>query len=229
MLTEIDSNIWTYTGPNIVFAGTSMHTRMTIVRLSNGALWIHSPTTLNQNSIATIEQIGGDVAALVAPNKFHYLYIDEWRNRYPNAQVFAERMLKKKIPALDDDQLLTNTPDALYAQDIDQVVFNGNRLFEEVVFFHKQSRSLILTDLMINLDTQHMRWLPKMFLKFEGATFPNGGVPRLYRWMTTNKAHAKAAYDTIRAWQPERLLFCHGEAFATAAQAKLDQEFAYLS
>ncbi|NKC01728.1 MAG: DUF4336 domain-containing protein [Pseudomonadales bacterium] len=191
MIRAIDDNIWTVVGPDVVFAGATMHTRMTVVRLSSGQLWVHSPIAWSDEVERFVDGQGGDVVALVAPNKFHYLYLDVWREHHPEAVVFAEADLKKKVPALQEAEDLDQTPPALWSDDIDQLVIDGHRLFQEAVFFHRPSRSLIFTDLFINLRLDQVNMLAGWFLKFEGVVFPNGGLPRLYRWLTSDKDKAE--------------------------------------
>ncbi len=225
---QLDENIWIVHGPDVVFAGAAMHTRMTVVRLSRGGLWMHSPIELDATVTSFIEELGEPVSALVAPNKFHHLFVQAWRQAFPDAAVFAEAGLMKKIPELADAQVLTDTPALMYRDDIDQVLFSGNRMFEEAVFFHQPSRTLIFTDLMINLPTDHIRGLAKLFLRFEGVVYPNGGVPRLYRWFTTNKAAARQAAEAVLAWSPSRIVLSHGEIFEQDVAQVLRREFAYL-
>lgn len=225
----IGENIWTVDGPNVVFAGASMNTRMTVIRLADNRLWIHSPIALSPVVASFIDDLGGNVVALIAPNKFHYLFLNEWRERFPHAGVFVDSALAAKVPELAGMRILHDIADRLYAEEIDQLVLRGNRMFQEVVFFHRASRSLILTDLMINLKTDDMSLLPKLFLAFEGVTYPNGGVPRLYRWFTRDKDEARRGLAVIRSWDPIRILFCHGEPIPLAARELLDREFSYLN
>ena len=232
MITNHGPGIWTLSGPEIVFAGAPMHTRATVVQLADQRLWVHSPVALTAEIERFIESLteGLDyaVCALVAPNKFHHMWVREWRERFPDATVFAEAGLQAKVAELADAQTLTNAPPALYASEIEQILFDGVRMFQEAVFFHKPSRSLIMTDLMINQHTEHMPFLARCFMAFEGVVYPNGGIPRLYRWLTTDKARARACAAKILAWAPERLLFCHGEAFSEDAETVLRREFVYL-
>lgn len=198
MIKEIAANIWTVEGPELVFAGAPMLTRMTVVRLNNGSLWVHSPVRLDEHGA------------------------------YPDARLFAEPELKRKIPSLMNADELSDSAPSLYSSDIDQVIFSGNRLFQEAVFFHKSSGTLILTDLMINLRTNGMKLLPRWFLKFEQVVFPNGGVPRLYRWLTSDKIKALSALNTVLGWEPQKIVFCHGEPFAEDASETLKREFGWL-
>lgn len=228
MLREIANDIWSVDGSDVVFAGAAMHTRMTVVRLDSGRLWVHSPIELTAAVRDVVNDLGGDVSALIAPNKFHHLFIGQWMEEFPHAHVYAESELKHKIPSLAIAEEITNASPELYGAEIDQVVFGGNRMFSEAVFFHKASRTLILTDLMINLRTENVKLLPRLFLKFEGVVFPNGGIPRLYRWFTRDKSQAREALAVITKWSPERLVFCHGEPFEDAAHDVIAREFSWL-
>ena len=143
MIRNVAKDIWTIEGPVVTFAGASTNTRMTVIRLNSGALWIHSPVAWTPE----IESFVDDqpICALIAPNKFHHLWIGEWSERFPSAEVFAEEDVKKKVASLAAATELTNTPPSLYGEEIDQVLVAGNRLFQEVAFFHKASGTAIFT------------------------------------------------------------------------------------
>ena len=81
---------------------------------------------------------------------------------------------------------------------------------------------------MINLRPEGIKFLPRLFLKFEGALFPNGGIARLYRLFTTDKAKARVALAQIRQWSPRQITFCHGEPFADSAKQVIDKQFRWL-
>ena len=228
MITEIDENIWTVDGPDVVFTGITMNTRMTVVQLADGRLWIHSPVQLNDAVAAFLEGLGGQIAALVAPNKFHYLFIDPWRRKYADAVIFAHEDLKKKVKSLAQSEALTNTAPPAYASDIDQVLFSGNPAFREAVLFHRASASVIFTDLMQNLDTKDAGLFARLYAKFDGVASPDGGVPRLYKWLSTNKHADRKALETMKAWAPKHVLFCHGPPIDLDVAELLDREFSYL-
>lgn len=226
MIREVAEDIWTVEGPLVKFAGAGTNTRMTVVRMNSGALWIHSPVAWTEE----IEAFVGDqlVCALIAPNKFHHIWIGEWSERFPDAEVFAEEEVKKKIAALAGASDLGNEPPALYGEEIDQVVVAGNRLFQEVAFFHKASRTAIFTDLFINRPVDGEPLFAKLFLKFEDVVAPNGGIPRLYKLLTNDRAVARAAAARIKAWQPQHLLFSHSEDFSKDPMEIFQREFGYL-
>jgi len=65
MLNQLGSIIWTVEGPQVIFAGAPMHTRMTVVKLSDGSLWLHSPVELNPVIQRAIDKLG-PVRVLIA-------------------------------------------------------------------------------------------------------------------------------------------------------------------
>ena len=63
-------------------------TRMTVIRLPDGGLWLHSPTPLDDGLRAEIDALG-PVAHIVAPNRIHYWWAGDWKQAYPQARTYA--------------------------------------------------------------------------------------------------------------------------------------------
>ena len=231
-LKPIGENIWTMDGAKVIFAGAPMHTRMTIVRLKSGHLWVHSPIEFNPQVEQVLAQTFADdaqkVCALIAPNKFHHLYIHDWANQFPQASIYAEHDLKKKVSGLAEALDLDDNAPPQYAQDIDQVNMVGNRLFREAIFFHKPSSTLIITDLMIHLKKDGIPLLPRLFLQFEQVLIPKGGIPRLFKWATRDKIAMRRVLAKIESWAPQNITFCHGEPFSMPVDRLLREQFAWL-
>src|SRR6185437_666752 len=127
-------NIWIADGPRVsAFGPITLPTRMIVVRLGDASVWINSP--VDEPSSELLEQIRaiGSVRYLVAPTPLHVWRLKEWRALFPDAQLW-------------DPHMLTDTSPAQWAEDIDQLVFRGNVFLDEVEFFHKPSRVLMVTD-----------------------------------------------------------------------------------
>jgi hypothetical protein len=71
MLQPITDGIWSTTRP-LRFLGLETGTRMTIVRLANGGLFVHSPVGLDPALRAEVDALG-PVGAIVASSLFHNL------------------------------------------------------------------------------------------------------------------------------------------------------------
>ena len=183
--------IWTYDGETVSFHGMPYTTRMTIVRLETGEIWVHSPSILTSELVHTINQIG-PVTYLVSPNKIHHLYLQDWVSAFPEALLYASPGLSNKRRDLNFDHELTNSVDGAWSADLHQVVFTGSKMMEEVVFFHKASQTLILTDLIENFPTDHFRGLQKCVAGCAGILAPHGKTPLDWRLTFYMGGKAKA-------------------------------------
>lgn len=150
-LKEIGSNLWTYEGETVSFYGLPYSTRMTVIRINRNELWVHSPEKLNPQLQAELAQLG-EVKYLISPNKLHHLYLPEWNTAYPEAASYAAPGLIEKRKDIQFTAELTDTPEPAWQDDIRQLIFKGSPAMQEVVFFHNDTRTLILTDLIENFD-----------------------------------------------------------------------------
>jgi hypothetical protein len=81
--------------------------RMTIVRLTGGGLWLHSPTPLADEVRRSVDALG-EVTAIVAPNNAHNLFVGDWVRAYPAAQGYAARGIPAKVPELANANLIAD-------------------------------------------------------------------------------------------------------------------------
>ena len=70
-------------------------TRMTVVRLSTGDLFLHSPIKFDQALASELQRMG-TIRHLVSPNQFHYAHIGEWSKAFPHAIPWASPDLGKQ-------------------------------------------------------------------------------------------------------------------------------------
>ena len=236
LLKQVDEDIWIVDGSIVQMAmygaKVPFPTRMTIVRLSNGDLWCHSPTELTPELKAQIDSLGS-LRYLISPNKIHYAHIGAWASAYPEALAWAspgvrDRAAQQKI-AVDFDADLEDEPPREWVADLDQLIFRGGRFMEEVVFFHRKSATLILADLIENFElnkvSQQLHWL----LKLGGVADPDGKLPLDLR-MTFfgKKEQARSCLQRILQWNPEKVILSHGRWYENNGTAELRRAFRWL-
>jgi hypothetical protein len=88
MRKEFDQEIWIADGPSVAVAGFHYPTRMAVIRLSNGGLFIWSPIELTTSLQADVDGIG-QIRHIAAPNSLHHLFLPEWKRAYPAVQMYA--------------------------------------------------------------------------------------------------------------------------------------------
>ena len=133
-----------------------------------------------------------------------------------------ERAAKQKIPVSFDEKLTDEAPQAWVGQ-IDQLVFKGSTYIEEVVFFHKDSQTLILTDLIENFETEHfLSQIRGKAYKLVRVAAPDGQTPIDYRMtFIGHQKEAKECLEQMLTWQPEKIILAHGSCFLENGTAEL--------
>ena len=227
VLTEVDRDIWIADGPRVAFLGIPYPTRMTLVRLSDRSLWVCSPIRLDDPVRASIGALG-PVRHLVSPNKLHHLYLDEWARTWPEAKLYASPGLAKRRRNLSFHSELGEEPDPAWAADVDQVIVRGSFAMEEVVFFHRSSRSAIVTDLVQRFDPASLYGWRRVVMRLDGMVGANGSTPREWRLSFWNRAAARRAKQRVLDWNPLRVIIAHGEWIRDNGRAELERSLAWI-
>jgi hypothetical protein len=221
---ELDTGLWVAERPQR-FVGTEIGTRMTVIRLPDGGLFVHSPVALGWQTRYELDGFG-PVKAVVAPNRFHHLYIKDFAAQYPDAAIFAAPGLAEKRSDLQFRGVLTDAPDPLWDGHIDQVVFRAVPLLNEVIFHHAATRTLLLTDLAFNVQTTASR-LTRIVLRLDGA-FGKFGVGRLEKRLIRDKTLARRTIDRVLAWDFDRIVLAHGQIVDSGGKELFREAFAWL-
>ena len=194
-------------------------TRMTVVRLGNGDLFLHSPIAFDQGLAAELARMG-TIRHLVSPNQWHYAHIGEWQRAFPDALAWGSSAAARRSRARHVDvqfvRWLDIHPPAEWHGEIDQTLMPGG-IFKEIVFFHRASKTLILTDTIMNLDPEKTDRPWRGFARLLGMTTPQGGLFFGMRLpLLLQRKRARAAFRTIRSWHPQRIVLSHGRIFETS-------------
>ncbi len=224
MLRELDQDIWVI-DHDLSMLGLKVGTRTTLVRLSSGDLFMHSPGPLTVSLAQQIDALGA-VRCIVAPNRFHHLYVAENAKAYQAASVHLAPGLEKKRKDLSYNEVLGDTPSPIWAQDIDQIHFEGAPTFDEVVFLHRASRTLITADLAFNFG-HAPSFVTRLFLKMNGA-LGSFGPSRMLKLMVRDKEKARASLERILEWNFDRIIVSHGDVLEGDARHILRTSYAWL-
>ncbi|KAG0614173.1 hypothetical protein M758_6G156200 [Ceratodon purpureus] len=155
--------IWTFEQEQALgFSSVATNTRMTVIKLNSGGLWVHAPIAPTEECIQLLKELDAPVEYIVLPTFAyeHKIFVGPFSRKFPKAQVWvAPRqwswpinlpvqlfgIFKPKI--IRDDSF-----SAPWADEIDQKVLScpvGIGPYVEVAFFHKKSKTLLVTDAVI--------------------------------------------------------------------------------
>ena len=129
------------------------------------------------------------------------------------------------MPGLPAAAALGDSAPDLWRDEIDQIAYEPPGPFSEVMFLHRRSQTLILSDLAFNLVSfdsaaQRIGW------RLMGVP-PRFGPSRTARLTLLRDRDAARPYlRRIAAWKFERLIVAHGEVVESDAHAVFERGFA---
>jgi hypothetical protein len=227
MFEEFAPSLYLADGPVVSFYGFPYPTRMVVAKLSDGSTWVWSPVALTEELFNFVNDLG-PVRHIVSPNKIHHLFLAEWANRLPEARLYAPPGLAQRKPDLHFDEELGDEPVAAWAADMDQVIFRGSLAMEEVVFFHRESRTAIFCDLIQRHPESAMTGWKGMLMKLDSLVGEHGSTPREWRASFLRRSKARAAREKVLGWNPERLLIAHGECAKKNASKIIEEALSWV-
>ena len=140
--------------------------RMSVVKLEKGGLLIYAPVAPTRECIRLVKELvaqHGDVKYIILPTISgleHKVFVGPFARRFPNAQVFVAPnqwsfplnlpLSWLGLPAKRTQVLPEDSSQTPFADEFDYAILGpielGPGRFEEVAFFHKRSRTLLVTD-----------------------------------------------------------------------------------
>lgn len=221
---QLAPDLWIADQPLSVL-GLELGARMTVVRLADGRLLLHSPIKPAPDVVDAVRALG-DVAALVAPNRFHHLFAAAWFDFFPSAKLFLAPGLEKKRSDLPAAGVLSETPDPLWAGTLEQIELRGIPLTNEIVFYHPASRTLIATDLAFHIG-QESPALTQLVFRASGA-YGKLAPTYLERFLIRDNAAFRASLQRILDWPFERVIVAHGTVVESGGHAQLARGYSWI-
>jgi len=209
---NIAEDIWVHED-QMKMAGAPLRLRMTVVRLSDGRLWVHSPTALSPALEQEVNNLG-EVAFIVGASNGHNKWLQQWQQAFPEAGLYVSGGIPDKLH-LTKYQLLDEHFDNLWHDDLEREYMPGVSFFQESVFLHKKSKSLIVTDFIQNYSDETPPGLAGVITKciFRPLGFKGMCVaPPLKMGFTIKDKQSFADFvSRVKNWPFERIIVTHGD------------------
>ena len=217
-------DLWVVDRPQRFF-GLAVGTRMTVIRLADGSLLLHSPVVLDADLRRALDALG-PVRFAVAPNRVHHLYAGDVARAYPEARLWIGPGLETKRPDLAYVAILGDEAPVEWRGQIDQVFFRGRPYENEVVFCHRASRTLLICDLAFNFgpNAPLVTRVLMSLIRSYGYFGPTKLDPLLIR----DRAAARTSMEAILAWDFDRVIIAHGDVLEIGGRDALRRGYAWL-
>ena len=222
-LRQITSSIWVKEQPFKYF-GLEVGTRMTIVRLLHNQLVLISPVKLDSQTITEINDLG-TVTYIIAPNLFHYLYLQDCKNIYPDASLITAPGLETKTK-INSDLVFTKN-EISFNGELEYFLFAGFQAFmlttlsiaNEIVFYHPESKTLILTDTAFHFDRSFP--LITQFASRIISCYERLRPSILDKIAIQDKEQITASVTKLLQWDFQRVIMAHGTIVEENAKERL--------
>ena len=218
LIEYVPEQIWIKEYP-VHYAGTDFNSRMTVVRLSDSRLLLHSPCEIDRGTKDYLDHLG-EVAYIVAPGSYHYFHVASAQETFPAAETFICPGIERKRPDIEFDWFLGDRPPAVWEADLDQILVRGTKYIWEVAFFHRLSRTLILVDLIENFTdrTRGVSWQLRLWWKVVFNMWNHPKPAPEYQLGWKDKKAAKRSLERILEWNFVQVVLAHGDLIAVDAQ-----------
>jgi Domain of unknown function (DUF4336) len=201
LLVRHDANLWSSEYPLAWQGGlVPIPVRMTVIRLGDGRLIVHSPGPLSAELRAELDALGrvGFVVNPAAHGRFAAAAAQAW----PSAQV-----------------LEADVPPAAWAGELETHLVQGFRL-REVVLFHRPTHTLVITDLCFNIQRSDSR-IARAFFRANGM-WQRFGPSRIIRALAvSNRQALQRSLEQVLHWDFERIVPGHGDVIERGGPAAL--------
>lgn len=211
--------------------GIQIGSRTTLIRLSDGKLWVHSPGPLTDEINQWLRE-NGPIGAIVAPNLLHHTFLREMTDAFPDAPVFGPAGLEAKtdvaVQVLDAGSTPSLTPSSTpWTADLETLHVGGCPKMSEFVFLHRATRTLVLTDLAFNFRSVDS-FVTRLFMRINGALGTFGPSRLGKRVFMSDLAQVRVAIDEILKWDFDRVIVAHGEVLEAGGPEALRAGYAWL-
>jgi len=213
---EIAPGIHTLQRP-LRFLGVEVGTRMTIIETADGLL-VHSPVAVSPETLKDL----GDPRWVLAPNKLHHMFVGPW------IDAGLEGWAAPGLPEKRNDVTFEGVPETgthPFGPDIEVVTLTCFSFSNEVVLFHKPSKTLLVTDLVFNIP-RTAPWLTRAAM-YCACAYPGCEASLLER-VGMKRAIAREEITTIHGFDFERIVMSHGDVVETDARAAFAHAYRWL-
>lgn len=211
LITIVPNQIW-YAQQVLKFGPFAITSRMTVVRLQSGKLWIHSPITPTPALIAALDKLGS-VQFVVAPNKVHHLHFLPFMQTFPYATI--------------DDAGIELTGSSSWTAELQAIFIEGIPTLRETAWFHQPSGTLILTDLLACFGSNNTgvnRLVARLLGVYENLT-----MSRTIKFLVKDKSALARSVKLLLALDVQRIVVSHDQIIEMDAKQKLEQAFRWLN
>lgn len=209
---------WQQLGPDLALLkyelrrfGIDFGRVVTLMRLRDGRLALHSTAPFAPEDVAAIRRFG-EPAWLVEATTLHDTFARTAQLAFPGIPYLTP------APFVGLAAASLNPPPRDWTGEIDLIRIEGLRRIDEYAFFHRASRTLVLADLLFHFPAEMPGW-PRFFVK-KFMRLPHLlGISFLFRSMIADQERFARSLEKILAWDFNQIVVAHREPIVAEARS----------
>ncbi|KAK6155040.1 hypothetical protein DH2020_009288 [Rehmannia glutinosa] len=165
----VKDSIWLFEQEQALgFSSVSTNIRMTVIKLKSGGLWVHAPIAPTKECIQLVKELGAPVEYIILPTFAyeHKIFVGPFSRKFPQAQVWVAprqwswplNLPLEFFGIFRAKTLKDEDPSTPWADEIEQKVLSSPEVgigpYVEVAFYHKRTRTMLVTDAVIYVPRQ---------------------------------------------------------------------------
>jgi hypothetical protein len=201
--------------------GIDFKRNVTLLRLADGRVVVHSTAPFTQQDIEAIRRFG-EPSWLVEATLMHDTFAKEGRKALPNIPYLAPDGF---VEATEVQTESLSAPPREWDGEIDVMRIDGVRM-DEHALFHRHSRTLVVADLFFSFPRETSGW-PRFFVRHVMRLPRLFGISSVYRLFVIRDKEAFArSMRALLALDFERLVVAHWQPIETDAKRAVEQAMA---
>jgi hypothetical protein len=197
--------------------GIDFRRNVTLLRLNDGRLVIHSTAPFTAQDIDAIRRFGVP-AWLVEATLVHDTFAKEGRAALPDLPYLAPDGFTK-VSGITTESL--QPPPSDWSGEIDVLRIEGTRTNEHVLF-HRRSRTLVVADSFFSVPAETRGW-PRFFVKHVLRLPQLFGVGLFFRLLLSDRRAFQQSVNAMLEWNFERLIVAHWEPLEKEAKSAVER------
>lgn len=203
------------------FFGIDFGRNVTLLRLSDGRVIVHSTAPFTEKDVAAIQAFG-EPAWLVEASLLHETFANEGRAALPGLPYLAPCGFKETSGVATQP---LDPPPSDWAGEVEVLRIEGTRKNEHV-FFHRQSRTLVVADLFFSFPAETQGWTRFFARRIMGLPPSLFGLSRFFRMLISDQQALERSTARMVQWDFERVVVAHRTPLETGAKKAVESAFA---
>jgi hypothetical protein len=197
--------------------GIDFRRNVTLLRLSDGRLVIHSTAPFTEGDVAAIRGFG-EPAWLIEATLLHDTFAKEGRAALPGLPYLAPDGFANGSGVLTGSLC---PPPSDWEGEIDVFKIDGVKKNEHVLF-HRRSRTLVVADLFFSLPPETRGW-PRFFARHIMRLPRLFGISAFFRLTISDRRAFERSVNVLLDLDFDKVVVAHWEPLLSAAKPSVEQ------